>query len=107
MAAMELAFGIITAVFGLMSAGANIFNFRPEIINKYINEISMFKKLGTKWQRTLSWASKSKIPGSSIAKKLHSRRVPEGENGGPPPDPSGFLRDKSIENMQSKFWPST
>ncbi|KAI4658712.1 uncharacterized protein J4E79_006470 [Alternaria viburni] len=106
LAAMELAFGIITAVFQLFTTAANIFNFRPEIINKYINEIAVFKKLGTKWQRTLSWASKSKIPGSSLAKKLHSRRVPEGENGGPPPDPSGFLRDKSIENLQ-KLWTIT
>jgi hypothetical protein len=99
LAAMELAFSVITAIFGLFSTGANIMNFRPERLAAFINKFATAKKLASKWQRGLKWANNKKIPGFG---KLKSRRTPKPTAENPNPEPYGLLMDKSIENSQSK-----
>lgn len=91
-AQMELAFGIITAVFQLFTTAANIMNYRPASLTSYINRFSKSQKLAGRWQRSLSRLS-NKFPKSSRLKKFSSRRKPG----------DGLFREKSIENAQSTF----
>jgi hypothetical protein len=88
---MELAFGVITAVFQLYTTAANIMNYRPVSLTSYMNRFSKSQKLAGRWQRSLGRLS-NKFPKSSRLKKISSRRKPG----------DGLLREKSIETAQSK-----
>ncbi|KAG9190448.1 hypothetical protein G6011_08536 [Alternaria panax] len=50
---MELAFGIITAVFQLFTTAANILNYRPGALTDWINKFPKAQNLAGKWQRGL------------------------------------------------------
>jgi predicted P-loop ATPase len=89
---MELAFSIITAVFQLFTTAANILNYRPGTLTAMFNKFPRAQSLANKWQRGLS-AMSNKFPNASRLAKFASRRKPG----------DGLLREKSIENSQSKF----
>lgn len=105
LAAMELAFGIIAAVFQLFSTGANMLNYRPDVITGWVKSVTRLSRLASRWQRSLAWTTKKfpKISKYSGIGKLASRRTPELNADGTPGEPYGLLMPKSIENFQSKL----
>ncbi|KAH6875193.1 hypothetical protein BKA58DRAFT_454051 [Alternaria rosae] len=108
LAAMELAFGIITAVFQLFTTAANMMNYRPDVITNWVKSFSRLNRLASRWQRSLAWTTK-KLPGISKytgIKNLASRRTPTVNADGTPGEPYGLLMPKSIENFQ-KLWTIT
>ena len=106
LAAMELAFGIITAVFQLFTTGANMLNYRPDVITNWVKKVSFFNRMASRWQRTLASTAKHLPKGFAKVsgfKHWASRRNPKPNDDGTPGEPYGLLMPKSIENFQSKL----
>ena len=76
----------------LFTTAANILNYRPGTLTAMFNKFPRAQSLANKWQRGLS-AMSNKFPNASRLAKFASRRKPG----------DGLLREKSIENSQSKF----
>ncbi|KAI4919355.1 hypothetical protein J4E90_001488 [Alternaria incomplexa] len=109
LAAMELAFGIITAVFQLFTTAANMANYRPDVITNWVKKVSLFNRMASRWQRTLESTAK-KLPKGfakvSGFKHWASRRTPKPNDDGTPGEAYGLLMPKTIENAQ-KLWTIT
>jgi hypothetical protein len=94
-AQMELAFGIITAVLGLLSAGTNVMNFDNVKMASAFNSFIWSSTAVTRWQRAINTVGKL-----GRSSRLSTFKVPKGLD---------KITKDHIGNMQSKqklknFW---